>query len=617
MRRIIGTVVAVSNGWLPKDFFYWATRPDIVIETPIAPKGFTYMAGARFDFNELVLRRALFRTKQDGMKCQREWVVELHNAINNKRSRCDEDDWLNELKNTISPRIHKQLDDIKNTELLRESLSKSREYLGDALPSLQTREKVSYQKVLSSLRQVVDSGKWPTTSMARSRIIRKSEFQDTGLVNKSGSFTVVNMNVDHGLGNNLPLGNELFPDLSEFIFDLEKQLCIENCIRRPASSHCAINRNAQFTPHVDSGRGFGQSLSMIVGLGDYVGGGLYIEGNLKDIRYNPVEFDGWRLRHWTEPFEGERYSLVWFTPEKTRSKAQDTNKNSDKLDQKSDIVNAKEIASRHATDELPTYPLLEYREYSTDTLVVIELLDPKKGVYRFPQQISSGTINTDVLSKSFSGHEFVLDIGAHIGVFVRHCLGVGCKRIKAFEPDPDNFELLKRNSIPLDASCEAVELHNIAVAQVDSSTVQHFTRGVDQNGVQNTWRGSLSNYSHYKSQESKKGDIPVHVIPFFGPNGALESGITLVKLDCEGAEIDILCSEQASHKSNWLDVTHLVFEWSFTKEKKILTFHRAIHNLERAGFGVTYEGQGSFWDDPTKDWPFFTDLVVFATRSPE
>ena len=32
-------------------------------------------------------------------------------------------------------------------------------------------------------------------------------------------------------------------------------------------------------------------------------------------RYAPLEFDGWRQRHWTEAYEGERYSLVWFTPE--------------------------------------------------------------------------------------------------------------------------------------------------------------------------------------------------------------------------------------------------------------------------------------------------------------
>jgi hypothetical protein len=33
-----------------------------------------------------------------------------------------------------------------------------------------------------------------------------------------------------------------------------------------------------------------------------------------DIRYQPLEFDGWKERHWTLPFVGERYSLVWFTP---------------------------------------------------------------------------------------------------------------------------------------------------------------------------------------------------------------------------------------------------------------------------------------------------------------
>jgi hypothetical protein len=27
-----------------------------------------------------------------------------------------------------------------------------------------------------------------------------------------------------------------------------------------------------------------------------------------------VEFDGWKERHWTLPFKGERFSLVFFTP---------------------------------------------------------------------------------------------------------------------------------------------------------------------------------------------------------------------------------------------------------------------------------------------------------------
>ena len=32
------------------------------------------------------------------------------------------------------------------------------------------------------------------------------------------------------------------------------------------------------------------------------------------IRYAPLEFDGWQQRHWTLPFAGERFSIVWFTP---------------------------------------------------------------------------------------------------------------------------------------------------------------------------------------------------------------------------------------------------------------------------------------------------------------
>ena len=56
-------------------------------------------------------------------------------------------------------------------------------------------------------------------------------------------------------------------------------------------------------------------MSMIYGLGDYTGGAICVEGTASDIRYVPLEFDGWRQRHWTEPYEGERYSLVWFTPE--------------------------------------------------------------------------------------------------------------------------------------------------------------------------------------------------------------------------------------------------------------------------------------------------------------
>lgn len=107
-----------------------------------------------------------------------------------------------------------------------------------------------------------------------------------------------------------PRGNRLFPALARAAFELEAALLPD----RPASTTIAVNRNARFKPHVDSGAGAGQSRSLIVGLGDYKCGELVVEGEEVDIRYRPLEFNGWTQRHWTRPFFGERYSLVWFTP---------------------------------------------------------------------------------------------------------------------------------------------------------------------------------------------------------------------------------------------------------------------------------------------------------------
>lgn len=39
-----------------------------------------------------------------------------------------------------------------------------------------------------------------------------------------------------------------------------------------------------------------------------------LEGEKHNIRYKPLEFNGWTQRHWTLPFRGERFSLVFFTP---------------------------------------------------------------------------------------------------------------------------------------------------------------------------------------------------------------------------------------------------------------------------------------------------------------
>jgi hypothetical protein len=192
-----------------------------------------------------------------------------------------------------------------------------------------------YEKVLDCLREIDSSNTWPTTTPKRQLVMvstgegsdgyeslalshmkaqsststdRESAYSfKEGEGGASGSFSVGAM---PGCGCEPPKGNKLFPELMKAAFELEIALCPD----REPSSTIAVNRNAQFRPHVDNGAGAGQSRSLIVGLGTYNGGELMVEGKKHDIRYKPLEFNGWVERHWTLPFRGERFSLVWFTP---------------------------------------------------------------------------------------------------------------------------------------------------------------------------------------------------------------------------------------------------------------------------------------------------------------
>jgi len=78
-----------------------------------------------------------------------------------------------------------------------------------------------------------------------------------------------------------------------------------------------INRNFEIPPHRDPAN---QGSSVIVGLGDYTGGKLCINKNgkvfQKNIKNNVTKFNGADYTHWTSPYCGTRWSLVFFTHHK-------------------------------------------------------------------------------------------------------------------------------------------------------------------------------------------------------------------------------------------------------------------------------------------------------------
>jgi hypothetical protein len=83
-------------------------------------------------------------------------------------------------------------------------------------------------------------------------------------------------------------------------------------------TNITVNKNLQCAPHRDAGNAGLESL--IIGFGSYRGGRLGVEhvrGDRSSIRAHNiycrfVAFDGAACEHWTLPFEGDRYSAVYY-----------------------------------------------------------------------------------------------------------------------------------------------------------------------------------------------------------------------------------------------------------------------------------------------------------------
>jgi len=182
----------------------------------------------------------------------------------------------------------------------------------------------------------------------------------------------------------------------------------------------------------------------------------------------------------------------------------------------------------------------------------------------------------------------------------------GATKVYAYEPEPGNVALLEANSSRFgDAVCVMAS----AVAQLDEGKeAAMLVLGRDVKGVQNTWRHALEGLSHYQETGGTLEKLEVPLVPFFGR--ALRPDVTFVKLDCEGAELAILQMEAP----DWGSVERLVFEYSFTKERRMDVFRAIVERLRQQGFTVMYHGLGAW--DALPEWTWHTDALVYCAREP-
>lgn len=146
-----------------------------------------------------------------------------------------------------------------------------------------------------------------------------------------------------------------------------------------------VNKNFQTLRHLDA---LNRGDSVIFSLGDFTGGKLGTDDELITTYKKPYRFNGSKTYHWTEPFEGTRYAVIYFS--------NDTTSITDQLEceSKADFATVKEIFHR--------------KIYGT----------PERG-------------------------ERWLDIGGNIGTFALWCRTNGASCI-SYEPEPRNFHKLEK-----------------------------------------------------------------------------------------------------------------------------------------------------------------------------
>lgn len=151
-------------------------------------------------------------------------------------------------------------------------------------------------------------------------------------------------------------------------------------------------------------------------------------------------------------------------------------------------------------------------------------------IYVRPDTVDESVIKDVINSYSWMrlSRERVLDIGAHIGAFVKLAVYKGARTVSAFEPVLENFELLRTNA-------EHVELFNQDVPILYNSAVVGGDCGRDVEIYVGKGKiTSVSTLRRVRGRERRlvEGIPLVHILR--------ETRATAIKMDCEGAEYQIL-----------------------------------------------------------------------------
>lgn len=175
-----------------------------------------------------------------------------------------------------------------------------------------------------------------------------------------------------------------------------------------------------------------------------------------------------------------------------------------------------------------------------------------------------------------NGNSVVIDVGAHIGAFSLFAAARGA-RVIALEPVQENFQLLKEN-LRLNHLEGAVKPIKAALWSVDG------TKEIKKPSPweENTGAGGF----FYSDPTALVETVECISLPTLMEKEAIDR-CTLLKMDCEGAELEILpaLSEQILGK-----IDAIVLEYHLRRETD---FNDLLLTLYSAGFLIEWEKRGS------------------------
>ena len=125
-----------------------------------------------------------------------------------------------------------------------------------------------------------------------------------------------------------------------------------------------------------------------------------------------------------------------------------------------------------------------------------------------------------------------IDLGANIGEYTRK-MASGTKQVIAFEPDPWAYAALQTNVADLDN----VKIENAAAGTSESTVLLYRHARFDENPALNSQSSSVISG---KSNLSEEGAIEIQQVDFIRYLEDLNEDIGLLKMEIEGAEVDLL-----------------------------------------------------------------------------